>query len=265
MVLRDLSSLLVKIAWRPDGHERPTPTAGQRSDGTATVNFYEPSTTSRGVRDMGLEDRWEDCMHTMHMPTPTEAWHSAEEAIEKLHEIDLALGGVGLLEAAEHLKHMGVVVRVGAQAAAVTVSWWVGNAVGCTITAAFGEEIADAIDYLRQPLTWTWVEEKMNEVNYPIPSIEFRDVEETGIRSSSTTQDDPPPHPVIDRACDEAEWVRYLQRLLVEQHGYQIEIDGDFGPATAAAVRDFKQRHNLGSGTEVDHHTWRALEAVASR
>lgn len=218
---------------------------------------------------MGLADRWEDCMDTMSMPTPTEAWHSAEEAVEKLHEIELALGGLTLHEAAEQLMLMGVGLEGGAQAAAiagaVTVSYWVGNAVGCTVTAAFGEQIAEAIDYLVQPVTWTWVEAKMNEVNYPIPSIEFRDVEETGIRSSSTAQDDPPPHPVIDRGCDDAESVRYLQRLLVEQHSYQIRIDGDFGPATAAAVRDFKQRHNLGSGTEVDHHTWRALEAVASR
>jgi hypothetical protein len=211
---------------------------------------------------MGLGDRWEDCMDTMGMPTPEEAWHTVEEAIEKLHEIDLALGGMGLLEAAKHLQHMGVAIKVVPQAAALTVSWWVGNAVGCVVTAAVGEQLREAIEFLARPVTWTWVEAKMNEVNYPM--IELPTVEETTTRSSSTTQDDPPPNPVIDRGSDEADWVRYLQRLLVEQHGYQLDIDGDFGPKTAAAVRDFKQRHNLGNGTEVDRHTWRALEAATS-
>jgi hypothetical protein len=209
-------------------------------------------------------------MHTMRMPTPTEAWHSAEEAIERLHEIDTALGGLSLLEAAEQLELMaGIeVVGVAADAAAVTVSWWVGNAVGCTVTAAVGDQIKEAIDYLVQPVTWNWVEAKMNEVDYPIPQVpqlQLPDDEEITTSSSSTAQEDPPPHPIIDRGSDETDWVQYLQRLLVEQHGYQLGIDGDFGPKTAAAVRDFKQRHDLGSSTEVDQSTWRALEAAASQ
>jgi hypothetical protein len=204
-------------------------------------------------------------MNTMGLPTPTEAWDSVQEGVEKLHEIDTALGGLGLAEAVEQLGAMGVSLEVGAPAAAVTVSWWAGNAVGCIVTAAVGDKIVDAIDWLVQPVNWTWVQAKMNEVNYPIPSFEgLGTPEETTTRSSSTAQDDPPPHPVIDQGSAEADWVQYLQRLLVENHGYQIAIDGVFGPATAAAVLDFKQQHNLGGSTEVDQTTWGARETAAS-
>jgi Putative peptidoglycan binding domain len=212
---------------------------------------------------MGLADRWEGCMHEMSMPNLTEAWDGIEEAIEKLHEIDSSLGGISLAEAVEQLQLMGLELEGVADAAAVTVSWWVGNAVGCAITAA-GENMMGAIDTLLSPVDWDWAVAKMNEVNYPVPSIDLPEVEETSTRTSSTAQEDPPPHPVIDQGCDDAESVRDLQRLLVENHGYQIEIDGDFGTATADAVRDFKQRNNLGSSTEVDQYTWRALEMADS-
>jgi putative peptidoglycan binding protein len=211
---------------------------------------------------MGLAERWEDCMHTMAMPTPTEAWDSVEEAVEKLHEIDSALGGLSLAEAAEQLQLMGVEVEGAGEAGALTVSWWVGNAIGCSITAAVGDKMVAAIDTLLSPVDWAWAVAKMNEVNYPIPSIEVSDVEETSTTSSSSAHEDPPPHPVINLGSDDAEWVRYLQRLLVEHHGYQIEIDGDFGTATGDAVRAFKQRHNLGGSTEVDQYTWRSLETA---
>jgi hypothetical protein len=215
---------------------------------------------------MEFADRWDECMHTMKMPTPSEALDGAEEAaeklLEKLHEIDTTLGGLGLAEAAEQIEAMGISLEVGGDAAALTVSWWVGNAVGCTVTAAIGDRIVDAIDYLAE--TWEWIEAKTSEVSYTIPSLDDikATVEEIETRSSSTAQDDPPPHPIIDQGSGEAKWVRYLQRLLVENHGYQIAIDGAFGPRTAAAVRDFKEHNNLGDSTEVDHYTWRALETA---
>jgi hypothetical protein len=215
---------------------------------------------------MGFGDRWGQCLHTMGMPTPAEAWDDTQEAVEKLHEIDTALGGLGLAEAVEQLEAMGVSLEVAGEAGAVAVSWWVGNAIGCIVTAAVGDKIVDAIDYLVQPVNWAWVQAKMNEVNYPIPSLDglLPVTEETTTRSSTTAQDDPPPHPVIDQGSGEADWVRYLQGLLVQNYGYQIAIDGAFGPATVAAVLDFKQQHNLGSSTEVDQYTWRALETAAS-
>jgi len=203
-------------------------------------------------------------MHTMGMPTPAEAWDSAVEGIEKLHEIDLALGGLGLLEAAEHLAQMGLVLEGASEAGALTVSWWVGNAIGCIVTAAVGDQIVDAIDYIVQPVNWAWIEAKMNQVSYPIPSFAGTP-EETTTRSSSTAHDDAPPHPVIDCGSHEADWVRYLQQLLVEHYGYHIGVDGDYGTKTATAVRDFKHRHNLGGSTEIDYHTWKALEGVAAQ
>jgi hypothetical protein len=146
-------------------------------------------------------------MNAMGMPTPSEAWDSAEEAVEKLHEIDTALGGLGLAEATEQLQALGISLEVGADAAALTVSWWVGNAIGCTVTAVLGEQIVDAIDYLVQPITWAWIQAKANEVSYPIPLLDDIKVteEEVSTRSSSTAQDDPPPDPTIDQGSAETD------------------------------------------------------------
>lgn len=213
---------------------------------------------------MGLNDRWEDCMHTMGMPTPTEAWESVEAAVDKLHEVDTALGGLGLLEAAEQLESMGLVLEGAGEAGALTVSWWVGNALGCTVTAAVGDKIVDGIDYLMKPVIWPYLESKMNEVSYPVPTIDLPSTEETTTRASNTAQDDPPPNPVLDQGSGDADWVRYLQGLLVQNYGYQLDVDGDFGPATAAAVRDFKQRQGLDASSQVDQATWRALVPPAA-
>jgi hypothetical protein len=215
---------------------------------------------------MGFADQWGNCLNQTGMPTPTQAWDSVQEAVEKLHEIDISLGGLSLADAAEQLALLNISLEPAAEAGALLVSAWVGVAVGCTITAAVGEKIVDAIDWLvQQSGYWDWVQAKMNEANYPMPSFEGLGVaEDTTTRSSSTAQEDPPPHPVIDQGSGEAEWVQYLQRLLVENYGYQIDADGAFGPATAAAVSDFKQQHNLGSSTEVDQYTWRALETAPS-
>jgi peptidoglycan hydrolase-like protein with peptidoglycan-binding domain len=88
----------------------------------------------------------------------------------------------------------------------------------------------------------------VNEVQYPVPDLSdvVKSQEETSIRSISTAQDDAPPPPIIDQGSGDAATVRYLQTLLVERFGYKIAIDGDFGPATAAAVQSFKQSNNLG-------------------
>jgi peptidoglycan hydrolase-like protein with peptidoglycan-binding domain len=53
-----------------------------------------------------------------------------------------------------------------------------------------------------------------------------------------------------------------MKNLAALCFGYQIAIDGDFGPATAAAVQSFKQSNNLGGNTEVDGDTWRALQTA---
>jgi hypothetical protein len=152
---------------------------------------------------MGHADRWKDCMHKMAMPTPTEAWDSVEEGLEKLHEIDSSLGGLSLAEAADQLQLMGAEVEGAGEAGALTVSWWVGNAIGCSITAAVGDEMVGAIDALLGPADWAWAVAKMSEVSYPIPSIDVSDVEDTSISSSSTAHEDPPPHPVIDQGSDD--------------------------------------------------------------
>ena len=55
------------------------------------------------------------------------------------------------------------------------------------------------------------------------------------------------PYPVPDKPLRRGArgvTVRWLQRELVN-HGYDILVDGDFGPKTAAAVRDFQLQNDL--------------------
>jgi peptidoglycan hydrolase-like protein with peptidoglycan-binding domain len=60
------------------------------------------------------------------------------------------------------------------------------------------------------------------------------------------------------RRGDRGAWVSFLQQALVLR-GWTVEVDGIFGPATEAAVREIQQ----GADTEVDgtvgFHTWAAL------
>lgn len=50
-----------------------------------------------------------------------------------------------------------------------------------------------------------------------------------------------------------------VQHLLVFQWGYSLVIDGDFGPATQAAVVDFQSQQGLPATGVVDTATWSAL------
>lgn len=55
------------------------------------------------------------------------------------------------------------------------------------------------------------------------------------------------------------ERVETVQRLL-RSHGYNVTVDGDYGPQTAQAVREFQQARNLATIDGVVHaSTWRAL------
>lgn len=52
--------------------------------------------------------------------------------------------------------------------------------------------------------------------------------------------------------------VRALQEALREA-GYELDVDGDFGDATYAAVRDFQANHDLDVDGVVGPNTWAAL------
>lgn len=69
------------------------------------------------------------------------------------------------------------------------------------------------------------------------------------------------PYPVPDkplRRGSRGVTVRWLQRELVN-HGYDILVDGDFGPKTAAAVRDFQLQNDLVVDEIVGNKTVTAL------
>ncbi len=52
--------------------------------------------------------------------------------------------------------------------------------------------------------------------------------------------------------------VRALQTAL-NKFGYGLSVDGAYGPGTASAVTDFKNKHYLGGGTTVGATTWQEL------
>ncbi len=57
--------------------------------------------------------------------------------------------------------------------------------------------------------------------------------------------------------------VTQLQQKL-RAKGYNISVDGDFGPNTAAAVRAFQQSHGLGVDGVVGPNTWAKLNASSA-
>ncbi len=67
-----------------------------------------------------------------------------------------------------------------------------------------------------------------------------------------------PSHTLLRRGDRGAE-VRYLQELLMYA-GYPVATDGDFGPATEAAVKEFQAASGLVPDGEVGPLTWQALE-----
>ena len=77
------------------------------------------------------------------------------------------------------------------------------------------------------------------------------------------TGDTPPPPsgPPTLRQGDRGDHVRTLQTRLVA-HGAGLTVDGVFGPATLAAVRDFQQAHRLDVDGVVGPATWAALSAT---
>jgi len=68
--------------------------------------------------------------------------------------------------------------------------------------------------------------------------------------------------PVLRRG-DRGEEVEQLQRLLQLMGDYEARIDGDFGPATDAAVRAFQARHDLDVDGIAGSQTWSKLNELA--
>ncbi len=51
----------------------------------------------------------------------------------------------------------------------------------------------------------------------------------------------------------------YSIQLMLQAHGYSLSIDGDFGPQTAATVKEFQSAHGLGVDGIVGPQTWPVL------
>jgi peptidoglycan hydrolase-like protein with peptidoglycan-binding domain len=68
----------------------------------------------------------------------------------------------------------------------------------------------------------------------------------------------------ITRRGDDGHTVRTLQHLL-RAHGHGIVVDGDFGPATEAAVRALQTSRGLAADGIVGPQTWPATVVVVRR
>lgn len=69
--------------------------------------------------------------------------------------------------------------------------------------------------------------------------------------------------PDLRQGSAETDWVSYLQELL-RAVGYDLVVDGDFGPATDRAVRSFQESAALTVDGWVGPITWPALVAAAA-
>lgn len=79
------------------------------------------------------------------------------------------------------------------------------------------------------------------------------------VSSSSRTTRSTSSNPVLRQGAHGAS-VSKLQKLL-KAKGYNVSVDGDFGPKTAAAVKRFQAAHRLAADGVVGPKTWAALGA----
>ncbi|GBG07986.1 RHS repeat-associated core domain-containing protein [Paenibacillus agaridevorans] len=73
---------------------------------------------------------------------------------------------------------------------------------------------------------------------------------------------DPSGHNYVDRG-DKGTAVKEVQKMLVDA-GYKIAVDGSFGPATEAAVKQFQTSNGLKVDGSVGAQTMKALQVVSS-
>ena len=86
--------------------------------------------------------------------------------------------------------------------------------------------------------------------------VENPDQGPTSARRCTKYTENPGRYPV--RMCQRGLAVENVQRRLVG-HGYDVEVDGYFGPLTFAAVRSFQSDHGLTADGLVGPRTWPAL------
>lgn len=62
---------------------------------------------------------------------------------------------------------------------------------------------------------------------------------------------------------DSGSGVKQIQTALVA-HGYKLAVDGQFGPQTSQAVKDFQKKNGLAQDGVVGPATWAKLQASGS-
>jgi hypothetical protein len=110
----------------------------------------------------------------------------------------------------------------------------------------------------------TWLTETAPAgTDYRCPRLKFA-VAEANDDISITDKDTPatPAWPLVQQG-NTGERVKTVQYLL-NQHGASLDVDGDFGSATLAAVKSFQSANGLGVDGLVGANTWSALAVTVS-
>jgi metacaspase-1 len=91
-----------------------------------------------------------------------------------------------------------------------------------------------------------------------VPSAAFEAQVPFTIAAPGTAPSPPPQRPTLRRG-DRGDDVLHLQERL-RAHGYELVVDGYFGPQVGSIVRSFQQAHGLTADGIVGPATWAALE-----
>lgn len=227
-------------------------TVPMRAMGGYSAGFHDAVSARQQARDCGHPDET-PIYYTVDFPTTGGQMLTVAQYFRGIHDAERGVGvGVyGGFDVVEYLHNMGLVRYIWQ-----TYAWSRGQ----------WSNAAD-IRQITNGITW-------NGYSVDINDAEVADFGQWGVTTPTPTP--VPPNdwqaemmarlPVLSEgATDDPRgtwYVRRVQAILVDVVGLSVggsRVDGDFGPATAAAVRLFQTQHHLAADAVVGPHTWSCL------
>jgi murein L,D-transpeptidase YcbB/YkuD len=205
-----------------------------------------------------------DAMRSVGMPPPGD--FDALETYDFISQIDegikLAGEGATVAEVLGYVTIAGVAVVL-AEAAGVALTMTAATYMAALLAAALYASAKQGWEFLSAPIDLQKLLEWAKE--YEAPVLELPVTEEVSWYPEASTQaveppPPPPPYPgdVVKRDSTDTDSVERIQQAL-EILGYDVSIDGDFGPRTEHAVKAFQKAQGLEVDGKVGSDTWKAL------